>query len=228
MSDAYGLGRLHAPDARDRRFSISSVVFPHEALPPRPRQRPYNLGATLNQGSTSRCVGYSCRDKIASAPLMYHADQGPSPDEIYVGAQDNDEWEGHDYEGTSVRGAFKYLQQRGYIESYVWATTLASVERFVRDGYGTCVAGTIWKEAMFQPDAKGFVRPEGAIVGGHAYHLFWMVPETREIWFKNSWGANWGITLHARPGCFKMTYEHFEQLMADYGEVGAALEIKVR
>lgn len=224
----HGLGRLAAPDARDRRFLMRDAVFPHPELLPRPRKRPYNLGPTLDQGRAPMCVGFSARDKLASAPIMVHNDQGPTPIQIYDGAQQNDEWEGTNYDGTSVRGAFKYLQAQGYLASYVWAASVTDCERYIRDGYGTIVLGTDWREGMFEVDQFGFCRVEGDIVGGHAYHLFWMDPVKREAWCKNSWGPNWGITLHARPGCFKLTYEALDVLLADQGEAGAAVEIKVR
>jgi hypothetical protein len=227
MDDAHGLGRRFAPDDRDRRFSMQATVFPHPALPPRPRQRPYNLGMTLDQGATSQCVGYSCRDKLASAPFMVHVDQGPSAFEIYTGAQKVDEWPGEDYDGTSVRGGFKFLQQTGYLSSYVWAASLEDCVRFLRDGYGTLVLGTNWYDRMFTPDEHGFVSLAGPIAGGHAYHCFWAVPEREEFWCKNSWGPSWGIELHKRPGCFKLRYADFARLLSEDGEAGAGLEIKV-
>src|SRR5678815_2405990 len=191
MALEHGFGRRAAPDERDRRFLMRETVFPHPLLPPRPRQRPYNLGASLDQGQTNQCVGYSCRDKLASAPFMVHPDQGPSPFEIYKGAQANDEWPGENYEGSSVRGAFKFLQQQGYLASYVWASSLTDCERFIRDGYGTIVLGTDWLEGMAETGADGFVQVTGDVLGGHAYHLFWMIPEKQEAWCKNSWGPSW-------------------------------------
>jgi len=224
----HGLGRLAAPDERDKRFLMRATVFQHPDLAPRPRKQPYNLGPTLDQGQTSACTGFSARDKLASAPIMVHNDQGPTAPDIYRGAQENDEWPGTDYEGSSVRGAFKFLQGRGYFPSYVWATGVADCERFIRDGYGTIVLGTDWYEGMFDPDRDGFCRIAGDIVGGHAYHLFWMDPVKREAWCKNSWGVNWGIRLHGRSGCFKLTYDDLERLLADDGEAGAAIEVKVK
>lgn len=111
---------------------------------------------------------------------------------------------------------------------HVWGTGLSDCERFIRDGYGTIVLGTDWYEGMFEVDANGFCQPDGRVVGGHAYHLFWMIPEKREAWCKNSWGTNWGITLHTRPGCFKLSYDTLTVLLAAEGEAGAALEVKVR
>lgn len=222
----HGLGRLKSRDERDRRFLMRENVFAQ--LPPKPRKRPYNLGPTLDQLNTPQCVGFSGRDKLASAPLMMGEGVGPSPVQLYRGAQDNDEWFGNDYDGTSVRGLFKYLQQLGYIKSYVWASSVTDCERFVLGGYGTIIVGTDWTESMFTPRVDGFVTVEGGTVGGHAYHLFWMVPSLREVWFKNSWGPRWGVKLHGRPGCFKMTYDDLDTLLARDGEAGAGIEVKVK
>lgn len=227
-TNEHGLGRLYSPDPRDRRFLMRDVVFPHPELAPRPRKRPYNLGPTLDQGQTPQCVGFSSRDKLASAPIMVHNDQGPSPSEIYAGAQKNDEWPGEDYEGTSVRGAFKFLQGLGYFPSYVWADSLTDCEHFIRNGYGTIILGTDWYEGMFDVDRNGFVHPTGSIAGGHAYHLFWMDPDKREAWCKNSWGPNWGLVLHMRQGCFKLKYDDLDRLLVNDGEAGAAIEVKVK
>lgn len=222
---SHGLGRLHAPDARDKRFLMRDVP---KVKPPKPRKRPYNLGPTLDQGQTNQCVGFSARDKLASAPLMVQDGKGPTPYDLYKGAQANDEWDGDLYEGSSVRGAFKYLQQQQYLKSYVWAQSLTDCERFIRDGYGTIILGTDWTEGMAETDTNGFVQVNGQVLGGHAYHLFWMVPQTREAWCKNSWGSQWGITLHRRAGCFKLHYADLETLLASQGEAGAGIEVKVK
>jgi hypothetical protein len=227
----YGLGRLKASDERDRRYAMRATVFEQpERIPPKPRKRPYNLGPTLDQGRTSQCVGYSSRDKLASAPFMVKTGVGLTPYEIYQGAQERDEWPGENYEGTSVRGAFKFLQETKYIKSYVWAQGVTDGEQFIRGGYGTIIVGTIWKNSMFRPKWDGFLQVDrrGSDAGGHAYHWFWCVPEKREAWFKNSWGAAFGITLNNRPGCFKLSYDDLDWLLAEDGEAGAGIEVKVK
>lgn len=224
----FGLGRLNAPDARDMRFLMSSL--PAAApKPPKPRKYPYRLGSTQFQGNTPRCVGFSGRHKLTAAPIMVKS--GPEPEVLYRGAQDYDEWPGNDYDGTSVRGLFKWLTANGYIQSYVWATSAKDCHDFLRAGWGTIIAGTEWTSKMFEPDAQGFVHPEGASEGGHAYHLFWSVERgnaaTSELWFQNSWD-NWGIVLNRTVSCFKMTWDAFDHLLQADGEAGAGIERKVK
>jgi hypothetical protein len=200
---------------------------------PKPRQRPYNLGPTLNQGSTPQCVGYSCRHKLMAAPIMVKPELGLSEHEIYLEAQKRDEWPGENYDGSSVRGGFKFLTEAGYIKSYVFAATAAEARKFIRDGWGTVVLGTNWYAQMFYPMAGGVlpVPPRTATpVGGHAYHMFWT--DATHDFFQNSWGGadEWegSVTLNRQPGCFKMPHALTDRLMREDGEAGAGLEVKVK
>ena len=52
--------------------------------------------------------------------------------------------------------------------------------------------GTTWTNDMFQPDAKGFVKPTGAVAGGHCYLLIDHIDGQDAYLFQNSWGASWG------------------------------------
>jgi hypothetical protein len=225
----YGLGRKYEPD--DRNFQMRTTVFRLKKLPV-PRKRPYKLAPTLDQGETSQCVGYTGRHKLSAAPIMVKSGVGLSAFECYRGAQQRDQWEGDQYEGSSVLGLCKFLQEQQYITSYVWANKAAECHRFLHEGWGTIMVGTDWMSDMFRPDAKGFVRPSGPMEGGHAYHQFWSIdrgdPDQSELWFQNSWGPNWGITLYGVHGCFKMSWTDFDYLMARDGEAAAAIERKVK
>lgn len=240
----YGLGRRRAPDERDRRFLMRNTVLQGSEL--RPRFTPYKLGRTLDQGDTSQCVGYSHRHKLDASPVIVPLNVGLSAYEIYKGAQQNDEWDGDNYEGTSVRGAQKFLQAQGYIKSYVWATKVLDVHRFIRSGWGPTNWGTDWYGAMFTLDADGFARPTGSVAGGHAFLNFWSVAkdsngneimpgtsesatdlDKSELWFQNSWGPNWGIKLHNTPGCFKLSWRDAQTLLDADGECAAGIEQKV-
>src|SRR5215207_9647176 len=73
----------------------------------------------LHQGNTPQCVGYSAKRWLLASPLPNT--KGPTATELYHGAQDNDEWPGTDYPGSSVRGVFRFLQQEGNVGEYGWA-----------------------------------------------------------------------------------------------------------
>lgn len=251
MSRIYGLGRLFAPDDRDYKMR---AAFRLAEVAVQPRKQPYKLGPTLNQGEFPHCVGYSIRHKLIAAPIMVKADVGITPVELYAGAQDNDEWPGTDYEGTSVRGGFKFAQSVGAIASYVFAATANEARKFMRDGFGTVVAGTNWYAEMFYP-VNGVlpkVPKSKTPVGGHAWHLAWTfqagdarVPGLPKAWgsldlsqydvIQNSWGAasepdGWpgSERFMGQGGCVLILKTETDRLFREDGEFGAGLERKAK
>lgn len=141
---------------------------------------------------------------------------------MYTEAQKEDEWEGTDYDGTSVRAGAKVLQALGYIETYLWAWDINTLIESVLT-LGPVVVGTTWYEGMFEPDRRtGQVRPTGRIVGGHAYVITGASRKSGKFRFKNSWSRGWGLN-----GRFTMTFEDFEMLLNDDGEACLAVEKRV-
>src|SRR5687768_16621971 len=104
----YGFGRVVKPDLRDHKF-LATPPTP----PPDIRYKFYPTGPILDQANTPRCVGYSTKQFLVTGPV--HNRTTVTPLDIYLEAQKFDAWEGEDYEGTSVRGAFKVLLDWGYI-----------------------------------------------------------------------------------------------------------------
>lgn len=216
----FGLGRLPAPDDRDKAFPMRALA-PQE--PPARDYRYFLAGPVLNQGNSSSCVGMAWRGFLSAAPLMTRG--GPDARAIYRAAQDADEWPGAEpaYYGTSVRAGAKVLQDGGHIASYHWANSAEEVARFILSDTGGCViAGTVWTADMFRPDALGFVTPTGATVGGHAW-LITGYSRLRGLFrARNSWGRFWG-----RRGNFWLTGEHLAELLRRDGEACAAVERRV-
>src|SRR5215207_9216288 len=93
-----GIGRLAAPDPRDRRFEVSREMVREYADVP---YRYWIPGAVLDQGSTSQCVAYSTVAALLCSPIR----QPPhvTIEAVYQWCQQHDEWPGEDYEGTSTR-----------------------------------------------------------------------------------------------------------------------------
>jgi hypothetical protein len=210
----YGLGRIAAPDSRDRLHLMAAVLIP---AAPRPAFRYYASGGVLDQGPTSSCVGHAWRAWMSAAPVMTKA--GPDAFKIYDEAKFVDEWPGEDYDGTSVRGGAKVLYTAGYIASYVWAWDAETVADFILSGQGTVVMGTEWTYAMFEPDAKGFLHPTGPIAGGHAWLLVGY-SRTRGVFrMQNSWGREW-----SQNGRAWITGEDLQTLIRWDGEAAAAVE----
>lgn len=148
--------------------------------------------------------------------VFYGVDQA---DEFYREAQKVDEWPGEDYAGSSVRAGAKVLQARGLVSEYRWAFTLDDVVLALLE-VGPVVVGTDWYEAMFEPDEDGFLRPEGAVAGGHAYLLNGVSVGARKLRIKNSWSKSWGVNGRAY-----LDFQDFEELLAG-GEACLAMERK--
>jgi hypothetical protein len=220
---SHGLGRLAAPDLRDHKFLI------------RPRAvagidtREWVNHGIWDQGNTPQCVAYSSLKWLTAGPIANKATADQTA-EFYKRCQQNDEWDGEDYEGTSVRAAFKVLQARGFIQSYYWAFDVAAAANFILST-GPMVFGTIWTEAMFEP-VRGILPPDldSPIAGGHAYLIIGVnkkikCPDKTLGAFRvvNSWGSSWG-----QSGRAWLPFSLADKLFKEDGEAVCATEIKVK
>lgn len=206
------LGRRHAPDARDQHHLLSARLGATIIRPPKKTWRIWWRG---DQRDTSECVGYSWHGLLRCLPLLQ---RDPLPSAIYHEAQKVDEWEGVDYEGTSVRAGAKVLKSAGKITAYGWAFDIETVLNWLAVKGPVCL-GTVWHDQMFRPDATGRVRPGGLIAGGHAYLAIGYDDTLRRLICQNSWGTTWGI-----KGRFHLDYDDADQLIRDDGEACTATE----
>lgn len=156
---------------------------------------------------------------MEDAPVT-HAGKAPivDPAVIYAEAQKLDEWEGEDYDGTSVRAGAKALQRRGWIGEYRWAKTWADIE-YALLNRGPLVVGTLWTLGMCEPDGNGRIRVDGPEVGGHAYVLNGINLKSGLLRIKNSWGPEFGRGGHAYVGITE-----WRDLWSDGGEACLAVE----
>lgn len=212
-----GLGRLYAPDERDRLYPMRTVIPKQVDVQVRYWDDDSWWG---DQGDTPHCVGFSWAHWLEDGPVVHHRDFPPvvAPRTIYDGAQLVDEWEGEDYDGTSVRAGAKVLTSLGFVGEYRWATTVREVAEAILT-VGPVVVGTVWTADMFTPDADHVLHPTGPVMGGHAYVLNGFDSFTGMFRVKNSWGRMWGDGGHA--------YLHFtdlERLLDEYGEACLAIE----
>lgn len=213
----HGMGRLVAPDNRD-------TMYPMRALLPRriPRvSRFYSTGPVLDQGNKPQCVAYAWKQWLDSAPIKDPVKLPPDPQAIYAAAQAVDEWPGTDYDGTSVRAGAKTMEALERIGAYHWATSVEDVRDYIISTT-TVVFGTDWFEGMFRPTYSGYVKPSGAVAGGHAYLCIGYSQSRGAFRFLNSWGEKWG-----RMGRFWMSAEDVQTLLDRDGEACAGVELRV-
>jgi len=145
---------------------------------------------------------------------------GPVPTDIYAAAQMVDEWDGENYDGTSVRAGAKVLASQGRISEYLWAQSLAELQAWVLTK-GPVVMGTEWYQGMSLLGVNGYATPAGALLGGHAYLCIGYSTARRAYRFLNSWGRVWG----SPNGRFWMKEEDVADLLSRNGEACAAIEI---
>lgn len=214
-----GLGRVYAPDPRDRRFALTADRLREipRAIEPGLRRRvlPWKRGPVLDQGQTSECTVFAAAAFLQCAPTLHRKGLTWARQQFtdyYNEARRRDEWEGEAYEGTSFRAVMKVLVEAGLISEYLWPENEDVVREYLYTR-GTLGFGKDWFYSMFFPGAKGaYVEPEGFAVGGHETVVRWYYhskhykyPDTYEL--INSWGEGWGD-----KGLFRMKADVFRYL----------------
>lgn len=171
-----------------------------------------------DQGDDPYCVGFAWAHWLEANPLC----QQLPGDGIYRLAKYLDNWNGENYEGTSVRAGAKVLGILKYIREYRWATTVTPVVNTIL-AVGPVVCGVDWHEGMMSPDAKGVIHATGEVVGGHAVLLDGVSKPRRMVRVKNSWGTNWG-----RNGRAWLSFADLHDLLGSLGEACLGVERKPR
>jgi hypothetical protein len=158
----------------------------------------------------------------------------PAASAIYFLAQKHDEWEGENYDGSSVNGGMKALRLFGHIENYVWFRNVDEIIEWTNGGYGTVVIGSVWYASMDDVDSKGFIQLPGTLatpIGGHAYRVNWYDKARGGFLVVNSWGALWGQRKRdgSHTGTAYLSPQSAQRLFFDEeGEVAAPTQIHVK
>lgn len=189
-----GPGRVYAPDERDRSYPVTDEIIAKMAERVKlvaGDRHAWKTGPVLDQGDDPACVGYGWSGFLSAAPVMTHHNRIlPDPLELYFAAQKVDEWEGEDYDGTSVRAGAKVLQTLGLIKEYRWSTDRDQLREWLNT-VGPAVIGIDWFNAMYRTRG-GYIVPAGRLEGGHCVYIVDYSPSQRAYRIVNSWGVGWG------------------------------------
>lgn len=220
FTDGYGL--LKAQDKKDHLHRLK-----RPSVPRRLTVRHWNIPGILDQGSKPHCVGFSVFNYLRASPIRNKPQFQPI--DIYNNAQLLDEWPGTNYDGTSVRGAFKWLHKQGFVSEYLWATSAHDVMAHLLVAGPVCL-GTTWHQAMDKPGKGNYIWPEGESVGGHAYLAIGADSSRRNpdgskgaIRIANSWGESWGD----KGRCW-ISVDSLDRILTDFGEACVAKEVLVK
>jgi hypothetical protein len=212
------------------RHDPRSLNYPARAVArnlARPSRRQWTPGPILDQGREGACVGFGWTAEALATPVRVDLTrateltwQQHDPDRmarsIYRRAQLIDEWEGENYEGTSVLAGAKAMREVRLLREFRWAFGVTDVIDAILT-MGPVVLGTYWHEDMYEAPG-GVLTPGGAIVGGHAYLATGYTPNGRfidgpAITIQNSWGRSWG-----KDGIAEIKVSHLDALLRRDGE----------
>lgn len=194
-------------DEKSRNFPIRATISKTE-----PRSYTWKCNTWLDQGREGACTGFSVSHEYAAKPKEVTNLTNADAQAIYYRARQIDEWEGEDYEGSSVLGAIKAAKEKGWYSEYRWAFGVDDLALAV-SRKGPAVIGVNWYTGMFNPDANGFIHKTGQLAGGHAILCNGYNVKGRYFKLHNSWGKKWGVN-----GECKISYDDMNALLKEYGE----------
>jgi hypothetical protein len=189
-------------DERSKQYPIRGVM----KTSVRRRNKLWTPGPIIDQGNEGACVGFGWTDEVLAAPVpvdltRVKKDVPRDPTAFalaaYNRAKEIDEYEGVDYEGTSVLAGAKVMGEYGLVKEYRWAFGINDVVDAVL-AKGPVVLGIYWYDSMY--DAPGGVLTvKGPIVGGHCLTAVGYTVKSPRlngedgVVLQNSWGPTWGI-----------------------------------
>ena len=211
-----GLGRKVEHDPRSRRFAaapaprIVSRLWSHEA-------------PVLNQGELGSCTGNALAQLLNTNKFRISRSKGRrhpgwlNQDDalrLYSRATVLDQWDGQfppDDTGSSGIAATKAGVEEGFFTRYEHAFGLQNMLGVVMKQ--PVITGTVWYDSMSYP-VNGIVQAQGRILGGHEYVVLGIDVSRRLVICLNSWGPRWGV-----KGRFYISFESFDRLLREYGDV---------
>ncbi len=203
--------RPDPPDIRDRMYEPPLIQLPnvHTA-------RALIAIPVLDQGEEGACTGFALASTINVLLAQRDTMEQVSPYMLYRMAQKHDEWEGQNYEGSSIRGALRGWHNMGACEAHLWNKRRKNINREVAINARKTRLGPYYR---IQKDLTNFhaaLNEVGVLIVSAYVHDGWDFPEGGSIkapaaWEKefahafaivgynaegfliqNSWGDTWG------------------------------------
>lgn len=193
------LDRSPSRDPRRAAHLLADVLLPERVQPLRSYTWAY---VQLDQGSEGACTGFAATTEAAARPVPVFGDplkKAPDPARlnevargVYHRARQLDQWEGEDYEGSSVDGACLAGRELGWWDRWAWASgsgeEMADQVLRALGSRGPVILGTWVREGMFR-DGRDFTY-DGTKLGGHAWALTAYSRRRDAAWTPNSWGGH--------------------------------------
>ena len=218
-------------DERSRKFNI------RQALATQPEvNKLWSSGPVIDQGHEGACVGFGWTGELMASPMPDY----DVPEHVanryalgwYNRAKQIDEWDGVDYDGTSVLAGAKVGKERGAFDGYYWAFDMEAIRNAVIAA-GPVVIGVPWYNSMYDTAANGLVTVDTAsgLAGGHClvltgyrHHMRFIVNHKYEykrvFRWRNSWGRSYGV-LNSSTGLSNgngwITYDDLSNLFEMWG-----------
>lgn len=218
------LDRLVQFDENSRKFPIRSLFTPQQKM----RSYTWNCDHWLNQGRQGACVMFALGHELVARPARAQPMTYEQLIERYHQAQREDYWQGGSYpgaspfyEGTSLLAGIKVLQREGWFEEYRWAFGIDDLIRGVGHN-GPAVLGINWYQGMYAANDKGFIKPTGRWVGGHAILDYKVNIKEEYFDLHNSWGR----TSFGPNGRAKVSFKDTERLLNEDGEAAFLINRK--
>lgn len=210
------LGRIIEHDPRSRAYPFKAA----KATTYTSVTHTNHIGV-LDQGDIGSCTGNATVAALGSDPFFATL-PGRTLDEdlavsLYSLATSLDDYTGAyppTDTGTSGLAIAKAAQQRGYVSGYTHAFT-------VGDALGALMSapvlvGITWLDTFDEPAADGLVKitRSSQVRGGHEICADGYDADKGRVWFRNSWGASWGV-----QGRFSLSLADWTTLLRQDGDV---------